>query len=133
MDELLRLPVRRAGLLGIGLLLAWLTGEAPARAQQQGASKAASATGPSAADAGSQENLTVLGHRKRFEAAPMPGPELPPPPDKPGLHLGRYKISGDQSKKDSFDDQTGAFIAPFGSAYTGASPVAGGLASQHQQ
>ncbi len=132
MDELLRLPVCRAGLFGIGLLLAWLTGEAPARAQRQGAAPPVS--GPSApADASSQENLTVLGHRKRFEAAPMPGPELPPPPDKPGLHLGRYKISGDQSKKDGFDDQTGAFIAPFGSAYTGASPVAGGLASQHQQ
>lgn len=126
------MPVRRAGRLGIGLLLTWMAHDAPARAQPQAAP--AAAAGPSAnAGADSQENLTVLGHRKRFEAAPMPGPELPPPPDKPGLHLGRYKISGDQSKKDGFDDQTGAFIAPFGSAYTGASPVAGGLASQHQQ
>ena len=60
----------------------------------------------------------------------MPGAPLGPPPDKPGPHLGRYKISGDQTQRDGFDAQTGAFIAPFGTAYTGASPTADGLASR---
>ena len=60
----------------------------------------------------------------------MPGAPLGPPPDKPGPHLGRYRISGDQTPRDGFDAQTGAFIAPFGTAYTGASPTAGGLASR---
>ena len=82
--------------------------------------------------AGSNENLTVLGHAHRFQPAPMPGPEMGPPPDKPAPHLGRYKISGDQTKKDGYDAQTGAYIAPFGSAYTNAGPVADGLASRFQ-
>ena len=80
-----------------------------------------------------EENLTVHGRRPHFEAAPVPGAPLGPPPENPtqrDAHLGRYKISGDQSKKDGYDTQTGAFIAPFGSAYTQAGPVADGLASR---
>ncbi len=82
-------------------------------------------------DPGNTESLTVTGHRQHFESAPVPGPPLPPPPDKPPVHLGRYKISGDQEQHDGIDAQTGAQIGAFGTAYTGASPVAGGLAAQH--
>ncbi len=84
-----------------------------------------------APDPGSSESLTVTGHRQHFESAPVPGAPLPPPPDKPPVHLGRYKISGDQEQHDGIDAQTGAQIGAFGTAYTGASPVAGGLAAQH--
>ncbi|MCQ8277120.1 hypothetical protein NFI95_01475 [Acetobacteraceae bacterium KSS8] len=80
----------------------------------------------------SDESLTVLGHTHKFQPAPMPGPPIGPPPEKPAPHLGRYKISGDQTKKDGYDTQTGAYIAPFGSAYTNAGPVSDGLASRFQ-
>ena len=73
----------------------------------------------------------MTAHRQHFESAPVPGAPLPPPPDKPPVHLGRYKISGDQEQHDGVDAQTGAQIGAFGTAYTGASPVAGGLAAQH--
>ncbi len=86
---------------------------------------------PAPADPGNSESLTVTGHRQKFESAPMPGPPLPPPPDKPPAHLGRYKISGDQERHDGVDDQTGAQIGAFGTAYTNASPVAQGLAANH--
>jgi len=124
-------PGIRVGTLVVGLLLAFLPDGQAARAQQPPASTP-SASVPAATDPSSQENLTVLGRRKRFEAAPVPGAELPPPPDKPAPHLGRYKISGDQEQHDGYDTQTGAYIAPFGTAYTGASAVSNGLASQHE-
>lgn len=117
----------RIGTLGAVLSLATLAGREAAVAQQP--AEPASATGT---NANSQENLTVLGRRRKFETAPMPGPELPPPPDKPSAHLGRYKISGDQEKHDGYDAQTGANIGQFGTAYTGASPVSQGLASRFQ-
>ena len=111
--------------LGTGLLL---LGAGAARAQPAAPVPQASAS----ATVSSEENLTVHGHRRRFETAPMPGAPLPPPPDKPPTQLGRYKISGDQTPKDGYDTQTGAYIAPFGNAYTGASPTADGLASRFQ-
>ena len=122
------------------VLLALTSGAGPALAQSAtgatgagpGQAAAQGSTPGAAANADPQENLTVLGHRKKFETAPMPGPELRPPPDTPDTHLGRYKISGDQNTPDGHDAQTGAFIAPFGTAYTGAGPVAGGLASHFQ-
>lgn len=122
----------RIGAIGAVLTLATLAGrEAVARQTDQPAAPAAAP----AAGAGpnSQENLTVLGRRRKFETAPMPGPAMPPPPDKPDTHLGRYKISGDQEKHDGYDAQTGANIGQFGTAYTGSSPVSQGLASRHQQ
>lgn len=129
-------PIRAYG-LAFGLALTPI-GAARAGAQTQGQTQGqtqspaqAQTTAPQAM-AGSNESLTVLGHAHRFQPAPMPGPELGPPPDKPAPHLGRYKISGDQSKKDGYDAQTGAYIAPFGSAYTSAGPVADGLASRFQ-
>ena len=143
MEQLLRTGTGCA-VLALALALA-LYPPAPASAQPApGAAGAAPIQSPApaaagdatpaanAADANSQENLTVLGRRKKFVTAPMPGADLPPPPDKPDPHLGRYKISGDQSTPDGKDAQTGAFIAPFGTAYTGASPVAGGLASHFE-
>lgn len=115
------------GTLGVCLMLT-LSMTDRARAQQP-------ASAPAPADAavtdGPQESLTVHGHHSRFEAAPMPGPAMPPPPDKPPAHLGRYKISGDQEKHDGIDAQTGAQIGQFGTAYTGASPVSEGLASRY--
>ncbi len=124
-------PLRRIGTLLIGLALAVGSDAAAAQARQDarqaGPAPATTAARPSSASP--DESLPVLGRRHRFEAAPVPGAPLGPPPDKPGPHLGRYKISGDQSPRDGFDAQTGAFIAPFGTAYTGASPTAGGLAS----
>lgn len=123
--------ILRTGTLGAVLTLATLAGREAAVAQQPAQSSppaAASATGTSV---NSQENLTVLGRRRKFETAPMPGPEMPPP-DKPATHLGRYKISGDQEKHDGYDAQTGAYIGQFGTAYTGASPVSQGLASRFQ-
>ncbi len=114
-----------APVIAVALVLALALGiPAGAWARQAGSAPAATAAGPVP-----DESLTVLGRRHHFQAAPVPGAPLGPPPDKPGPHLGRYKISGDQSVRDGFDAQTGAFIAPFGSAYTGASPTAGGLAS----
>ncbi len=80
----------------------------------------------------SDESLTVRGRSHKFQPAPMPGAPMGPPPEKPAPHLGRYKISGDQTKKDGYDTQTGAYIAPFGSAYTNAGPVSDGLASRFQ-
>ncbi len=129
--------------LGLALTL-MVVDRAAAQAQTQGQtqgqtqdqtetqSPAQARTTAPPAMAGSNENLTVLGHAHRFQPAPMPGPEMGPPPDKPAPHLGRYKISGDQTKKDGYDTQTGAYIAPFGSAYTNAGPVADGLASRFQ-
>ena len=120
-------PLRRivAAAIAVAPALVLVLGiPAGAWARQAGSAPAAGAARPTP-----DESLTVLGRRHRFEAAPVPGAPLGPPPDKPGPHLGRYKISGDQSVKDGFDAQTGAFIAPFGSAYTSASPTAGGLAS----
>ncbi len=120
-------PLRRiaAPAIAVALAVALALGvPAGAWARQAGSAPAATAARPAP-----DESLTVLGRRHHFEAAPIPGAPLGPPPDKPGPHLGRYKISGDQSVRDGFDAQTGAFIAPFGSAYTGASPTAGGLAS----
>ena len=119
-------PLRRIGLLAISLALAVL-GAGAARARQDGSTSSATAARSAPTP---DESLTVLGRRHRFEAAPVPGAPLGPPPDKPGPHLGRYKISGDQTTKDGFDAQTGAYIAPFGTAYTGASPTADGLASR---
>ncbi|WP_419728401.1 hypothetical protein [Lichenicola sp.] len=113
----------------LALVVAWSAVTGPAFAQT---APAATPAGTAAAPPDTQENLTVLGHRKTFETAPMPGPALQPPPDKPDVHLGRYKVSGDQSTPDGRDAQTGALIAPFGTAYTGASPVAGGLASHFE-
>jgi hypothetical protein len=120
---------------GLALTL-MVAGQAEAQTQTQTQtetqSPAQAGTTAPPAMAGSNENLTVLGHAHRFQPAPMPGPEMGPPPDKPAPHLGRYKISGDQTKKDGYDAQTGAYIAPFGTAYTGAGPVADGLASRFQ-
>lgn len=116
-----------AALLGLLLLH-------PVALRAQPAPASASKPAP-APPASSEENLTVHGQRPRFEAAPMPGAPLGPPPETPtqhDAHLGRYKISGDQSKKDGYDTQTGAYIAPFGSAYTQAGPVADGLASHFE-
>lgn len=127
LDPLRRIAAAVSALAWV--LLAWVLVLAlgvPADAWARQAEPPPAAT---AARAAPDESLTVLGRRHHFEAAPVPGAPLGPPPDKPGPHLGRYKISGDQSAKDGFDAQTGAFIAPFGSAYTGASPTAGGLAS----
>ena len=118
-------PLRRIGILAIGLVLAAGTEAAWAR-QDAPTPSAAARPAPATPD----ESLTVLGRRRHFEAAPLPGAPLGPPPDKPGVHLGRYKVSGDQTPKDGVDAQTGAFIAPFGTAYTGASPTADGLASR---
>jgi hypothetical protein len=137
MYQLDRAPARRIRTLGIVLALALLAEVAPGHAQQPSASSPgvpapASGTTTTAAGVSSHEDLTVLGRRHKFETAPMPGAPMGPPPDKPAPHLGRYKISGDQTQKDGYDAQTGAYIAPFGSAYTGASPVAGGLASRFQ-
>ncbi len=120
-------PLRRIATVAIGLVLAFLGADA-ARARQDGSTPSATAAHP--VPVTPDETLTVLGRRHHFEAAPVPGAPLGPPPDKPGPHLGRYKISGDQTPKDGFDAQTGAFIAPFGTAYTGASPTADGLASR---
>ena len=113
------------GILAISLALA-VPGTDAAWARQDGSTPATAASPALTPD----ESVTVLGRRHRFEAAPVPGAPLGPPPDKPGPHLGRYKISGDQTPKDGFDAQTGAYIAPFGTAYTGASPTADGLASR---
>ncbi len=119
-------PLRRIGTLAISLALVLaLSGTDAAWARQDGPTSSAAAPAPAP-----DESLTVLGRRHRFEAAPVPGAPLGPPPDKPGPHLGRYKISGDQTTRDGFDAQTGAYIAPFGTAYTGASPTADGLASR---
>lgn len=127
----------RAGAVGAVLTLGLPATLASAWAQTPAGTTAAApapnAPAPAtAASTNPQENLTVLGHRKKFETAPMPGPALLPPPDKPDVHLGRYKVSGDQSTPDGHDAQTGAYIAPFGTAYTGASPVAGGLSSHFE-
>ncbi|MGI4744562.1 MAG: hypothetical protein ACRYGI_07365 [Janthinobacterium lividum] len=122
----------RIGTLGAVLTLATLAGREAAVAQQAAQPSAPAAASATGASANSQENLTVLGRRRKFETAPMPGPEMPPPPDKPATHLGRYKISGDQEKHDGYDAQTGANIGQFGTAYTGASPVSQGLASRFQ-
>jgi len=116
----------RRGAAGAGLFLA-LTLAPEARGQDA----PASAPGATSTPGSPQENLTVLGHQRRFEAAPMPGPELPPPPDKPAPHLGRYKISGDQTQKDGYDPNTGSYVGQFGSAYMNSSPTANGLASRY--
>lgn len=122
----------RIGTLGAVLTLATLAGREAAVAQQPGQPSAPAAASATGSNVNSQENLTVLGRRRKFETAPMPGPEMPPPPDKPATHLGRYKISGDQEKHDGYDAQTGAYIGQFGTAYTGSSPVSQGLASRFQ-
>ena len=119
-------PVFRMASLYACLLLGFVSVGPAARAQA-----VATPSPPAAASSDSHEDLTVLGHRHRFETAPIPGPVMGPPPDKPAPHLGRYKISGDQEKKDGYDAQTGAYIGQFGTAYTGAGPVAGGLASRY--
>ena len=124
--------ILRIGKLGAVLTLATLAGREAAVAQQTAQASAPAAASATGTSANSQENLTVLGRRRKFETAPMPGPEMPPPPDKPATHLGRYKISGDQEKHDGYDAQTGANIGQFGTAYTGASPVSQGLASRYQ-
>ncbi len=121
-------PLHRIGILAAGVALALLADPDAARALQDGSRS--TATVSSTTSPAPDESLTVLGRRHHFEAAPVPGAPLGPPPDKPGPHLGRYKISGDQTQRDGFDAQTGAFIAPFGTAYTGASPTADGLASR---
>lgn len=119
----------RFGLSGMMLAGAVLSGEPSARAQVP-----AAPAGGTAVPAPPEEHLTVHGQRPRFEAAPVPGAPLGPPPENPTErtpHLGRYEITGKQAKRDGYDAQTGAFIAPFGSAYTQAGPVSDGLASRY--
>lgn len=128
-------PMVRIGMLCVCALSVAAIGSRPAAARQAADQPAALQPGTTAtatATSNSQESLTVLGRRRKFEVAPMPGPALGPPPDKPAPHLGRYKISGDQTTPDGHDTQTGAAIGQFGTAYTGASPVAGGLASRYE-
>jgi hypothetical protein len=98
---------------------------APAAAPPPVAPTPVSAAVPS----GGEENLTVRG--RRFEDAPMPGESMGKPPEKhPPPHIGRVYISGDQEPHEGRDAHTDAFIAPFGTAYTNAGPVAGGMAAR---
>ncbi|MBE7213265.1 MAG: hypothetical protein INR65_19805 [Gluconacetobacter diazotrophicus] len=121
---------RHARFTGVLLAGTVLCASPEVRARQNSAPAAPGVA--TTANATPQENLTVHGQRRRFESAPVPGAPLGPPPENPDHrdpHLGRYKITGSEPGP-GYDPHTGAFIAPFGDAYTQAGPVAGGLATR---